>query len=349
MGEKQPYVVVIIVQVIYTGMYVISKAALDGGLSSFTFIFYRQLTSAILLLPLAFIFERKAPPPLPLSLLLKITMHALIGITFGMNVYNVGLKYTSATVVSATTNSIPVMTFFMAFLMRMETLQFKSLAGISKAMGIALCLGGVLTIAFYSGPKLNPLVKHQLFGNNTSSTNSFQTESKWVKGTFLIITANTAWSLWLVLQGFLLKEYQSKLLFTTIESVLSTVQCFIVALAFERDMSRWKLQLDMGLLAIAYCGFVVTAISFYLQSWCIEKKGPVFLAMSTPLALVFTIVCSSVFLGEVIPLGRYALPSYMDSIRYQISELFIKILFVSQLSMTSGELLCLKQIISKNL
>ena len=50
-------------------------------------------------------------------------------------------------------------------------------------------------------------------------------------------------------------------------------------------------------------GFVVTGVSFYLQAWCIEKRGPVFLAMSNPLGLLLTIFCSSFFLGEIVRLG----------------------------------------------
>jgi hypothetical protein len=48
---------------------------------------------------------------------------------------------------------------------------------------------------------------------------------------------------------------------------------------------------------------VVTGVSFYLQAWCIEKRGPVFLAMSNPLGLLLTIFCSSFFLGEIVRLG----------------------------------------------
>jgi len=49
-------------------------------------------------------------------------------------------------------------------------------------------------------------------------------------------------------------------------------------------------------------GLVVTGVSFYLQAWCIERRGPVFLAMSNPLGLLLTIFCSS-FLGEIVRLG----------------------------------------------
>ncbi|KAJ6834871.1 WAT1-related protein-like [Iris pallida] len=304
MDERKPYVVVLVIQLLYTGLYIISKVAFDEGMSTFIFIFYRQAAATVLLLPLAFIFERKTAPPISALIVLKIFMLALLGITFSLNVYNVGLKYTSATVASAVTNSVPIITFFLALILRMETVKLKSASGIAKVLGVALCLSGIMTIAFYVGPKINPLNHHHLFSHKSSNSSDASTPSSasWVKGTFLMITANTTWSLWLVLQGMLLREYSSKVLLTTFQCLFSTIQTFIVAMVMERDLSRWKLRLDMGLLAVAYCGFVITGITFYLQAWCIEKKGPVFQAMSTPLALVFTIICSF-FIGETIHLG----------------------------------------------
>ncbi|KAH0923037.1 hypothetical protein HID58_023055 [Brassica napus] len=50
-------------------------------------------------------------------------------------------------------------------------------------------------------------------------------------------------------------------------------------------------------------GFIVTGVAYYLQSWVIEKRGPVFLSMFTPLSLFFTILSSAVLLCEIISLG----------------------------------------------
>ena len=51
-------------------------------------------------------------------------------------------------------------------------------------------------------------------------------------------------------------------------------------------------------------GIIVTGVTYYLQAWVLEKKGPVFLAMSTPLALIMTMFSSAILLGEIITLGR---------------------------------------------
>ncbi|OEL16408.1 hypothetical protein BAE44_0022571, partial [Dichanthelium oligosanthes] len=43
---------------IYTGMFVISKAAFDNGMNTFVFIFSRQAASSLLPLPVAVFLER---------------------------------------------------------------------------------------------------------------------------------------------------------------------------------------------------------------------------------------------------------------------------------------------------
>jgi drug/metabolite transporter (DMT)-like permease len=220
-----------------------------------------------------------------------------------MNLHNLSLKYTSATVASATSNSIPVITFLFAVLLHLEAIKLRASSGAAKLAGVALCIAGVLVIALYAGPPLSPLNHHRAFAGHAHAAGGNK-QGQWMKGTFLMLLANVTWSLWIVLQARLLKEYPNKLLVTALQCLLSTAQSLALAAAAtggRRDV--WRLRLDVGLVAVAYSGFVVTGVSFYLQAWCIEKRGPVFLAMSNPLGLLLTVFCSSFFLGEVVHLG----------------------------------------------
>ncbi|KAM0849225.1 hypothetical protein ACQ4PT_053858 [Festuca glaucescens] len=308
-ASKKPYVVAVIIQLIYTGMFVVSKAAFNQGMSTYVFIFYRQAAGSILLLPLALLHQR---------------------ITFSLNLYHVSLKFTSATVAAATDNSLPAVTFFLALLLRMEVVHLKSPSGIVKLTGVALCIAGVLTIALYAGPFLNPLShSHHQFAHRAPSRAQ---GGGWIKWTFLMVVANAAWSLWIVLQAALLREYPNKLLVTAVQCVFSALQSLVVAVVAGRDLSRWKLRLDVSLLAVAYSvtnhdsetifkfcpliihcirmikqqncqGLMVMGVAYYLQAWCVEMKGPIFLAAWTPMCFVFTTLCSSFFLGETVSLG----------------------------------------------
>lgn len=50
-----------------------------------------------------------------------------------------------------------------------------------------------------------------------------------------------------------MKSYPSKLLFTTLQCFLSSVQTFVIAIAVERNPYQWKLGWNLKLVAIAYC------------------------------------------------------------------------------------------------
>ncbi|KAF2928731.1 hypothetical protein DAI22_05g005101 [Oryza sativa Japonica Group] len=267
MEEKKPYVIAMLIQVIYAGMFVVTKAAFDEGMNTFVFIFYRQAAATLLLLPLALLLERKNARSMSLMLLIKLFFCAFIGNTFSLNLYNVSMKFTSATVASAASNSLPVITFFLALITRMECVKVRSSSGIAKLAGVALCFAGVMVLALYKGPALNPLRR------------SSSSRGAWIRGIFLMVLANVTWSIWIVLQAAVLREFPNKMLVTAAQCVFSTVQTAVVAAAAEREMARWKLRLDISLLAVLYTGLVVTGVSYYLQAWCVELKGPVFLAI----------------------------------------------------------------------
>ncbi|MQL93091.1 hypothetical protein Taro_025725 [Colocasia esculenta] len=58
--------------------------------------------------------------PLSFMVLFKIFLLSLVGITLSVDLYNVGLDYTSANVASATSNTVPVITFFLALVLRIK-------------------------------------------------------------------------------------------------------------------------------------------------------------------------------------------------------------------------------------
>ncbi|XP_059433582.1 WAT1-related protein At5g64700-like [Corylus avellana] len=308
MGVKKPYLAVILIQTIYAGMILLSKAVLSrGAMNSYVFMFYRQLVGTVFLVPLALIFERKNAERLSFVILCKIFMLAFLGITLALNIFCLGLVYTSATLGAATTNCLPVTTFFFAVLLRMEKVTIKTTPGIAKVVGLAVCMAGVATLAFYGGPQLNPSIHYPFLGNNHDMQQDHQAHASfgktWILGCFLLFLSIVSWGLWLVLQAQVLKSYPSKLIFTSLQCLFSASQSFVVAIALERDPHQWKLGWNIRLFTVVYCGTLVTGVSYYLQAWVIEKKGPIFQAMSTPLNLIFTIIGSVFLLGEVIRLG----------------------------------------------
>ncbi|KAG2615851.1 WAT1-related protein At5g64700-like [Panicum virgatum] len=301
--KKKAYAVAVAIQVILASTVLLSKAAFDGGLSLFVYIFYRLVAASLFLTPFA-ILERRNAPPISFRLLAKMFLYALVGNTLALILYNGSLKYTSPTVASAMANSIPAITFFLALLMKMEVIKFRSSSGMAKTAGIALCLAGVLVMALYAGRSLSPLGRHRvLAGHGDRQAAEHVSKGVWITGTFVMLLGCVAWSLWMVFQGLLLKEYPNKLLATLIQCLFGAMQtCLVAAVAERGHPSRWKLGLDLSLIAVAYSGIVGTAVNYYLQTWCVGMEGPVFVAMWNPLCLLLTVLCSSL-LGETVHLG----------------------------------------------
>ncbi|KAG6595112.1 WAT1-related protein, partial [Cucurbita argyrosperma subsp. sororia] len=305
MGSKKPYFVAVLTQILLAGMSLLSKAAFASGMNSFVFVFYRQAAGAVFYLPLIMFLKRKEPRPLSLRNFFKIFVISLIGMTIGFNAYGVAVDYTSANLGAAAFNCLPVTTFLFAVLLRMEKVRLRTVAGMAKAFGILVCIGGVITLAFYKGPYLKPLINHHLFQFHKSQTHKphISSTKTWIIGCFLLFLSSISWGLWFVLQAHFLKTYPSPLEFISYQTILSTAQSFVIAIVMERNPSEWKLGWNIRLLAVLYCGILVTVVSNFLQCWVIKEKGPVFQAMTTPLNVIATIIGSELLLGEGINLG----------------------------------------------
>ncbi|CAN1235005.1 WAT1-related protein At1g43650 [Linum perenne] len=307
METYKPYAAMLLVQIIYAGMALFSKKAISGeeGMNSYVFVTYRQAFATLALAPFALFIKSEKAVPLSSMVLLKIFLISFFGLTLSLNLYYIAIKHTTATFAAATTNVIPAITFAMALLLRMERLSIRKVHGIAKVVGSAVGVSGALVYALVKGPALKgpALVNHNDSSSKHGPLKHCCSKGDWLKGSLVMILANTLWSLWLVLQGRMVKQYPAKVRFITINCAFSCIQSAIVAVILEREASAWKLGWNIHLYSIAYCGVIVTGLAYWLQLWAIQKKGPVFAAMFTPLALIVAAIFSAIVWKEVVYLG----------------------------------------------
>ncbi|GFZ09941.1 nodulin MtN21 /EamA-like transporter family protein [Actinidia rufa] len=101
----------------------------------------------------------------------------------------------------------------------------------------------------------------------------------------------------------LVKQYPAKLRLIALQCFFSCIQAAIWAVAVDRSVSSWKLQWDLNLLSVLFCGVIVTGISYWVRIWVIQRKGPVFLAIFTPLQLPIAAAFSAIFWDETLHWG----------------------------------------------
>ncbi|KAL0314435.1 UNVERIFIED_CONTAM: WAT1-related protein [Sesamum angustifolium] len=280
MEKQKPYIAVVMMQCSYAGMILLSKAAMSSGLRPCVFVVYRQAFATLALLPFLFFFRRLA---------------------LSLNLNLAGLDYISATFGTAILSIVPALVFIMAVCMRIEKVAITEWHGMGKVVGTILGLSGAMAFTFYKGPPLfsssTSDETHHSFHENT------RTKQEWIKGSLLAIVAQLFYSMWLTMQAPLLKQYPDKLQLMILQCGFSCLTATIYGTAMERNLTSWKLTWNIQLLSVAYCGVIVTGITYWLQAWVIEKKGPVFSAIFGPLALILAAIFSALFLNETLHWG----------------------------------------------
>lgn len=152
-------------------------------------------------------------------------------------------------------------------------------------------------------------------------------------------------------QAVVWKVYPAKLSLNVLICFFASLQSSFLALFFARNPNSWKLEWNIQLLTIIYAvsidffhkcmpfstydafeaeklarpiclhlflitfiiqGVVISALVYYLQTWCISNKGPVFAAMFSPLLLIIVGIFSAIFFAERLHLGRWAILSIQN-------------------------------------
>ncbi|CAA2964176.1 WAT1-related At1g43650 [Olea europaea subsp. europaea] len=181
----------------------------------------------------------------------------------------------------------------------MESLSIKQRHGMAKVLGSAIGLSGALLCSFVRGPPMYAESKTKIL----NLSEKHYSKADWLKGSLFMLAANLTWCLWLIMQGPLIKQYPAKLRLTALQCFCSCVSSAIWSVVKERNPESWKLGWNVNLVSVIYCGVIVTGFTYFLQVWVVEKKGPVFTAVFSPLALILTAIFSAILFKETLHWG----------------------------------------------
>ncbi|KAK4797096.1 hypothetical protein SAY86_029422 [Trapa natans] len=304
-NEMMPLTLMVLLQLGYAGMNIISKLAMDSGFNPYVLVAYRQIFATVATFPLAIFLERKPRPRITLPILFKIFQCSITGALMNQVFYFVGLHMSTPTIACALSNILPAMTFVFALFFRQEKLGLRTAAGQAKMAGTAVCVTGAMLISFYHGPEIgigNSAIHWKYAENMENHTNSSAGKQSFM-GPIFLLASTCAWALWFVLQAKLSITFPAPYTTTTLMSLMASFECVIVALCKEHHVSAWSLSSGVRLIASVYVGVVCSAMAFCVMSWCIEKKGALYVSVFTPLMLILTAVLSWALLREKMDLG----------------------------------------------
>ncbi|KAI8018476.1 WAT1-related protein [Camellia lanceoleosa] len=167
----------------------------------------------------------------------------------------------------------------------------------AKILGTVFCVIGAVSMALLRGPKLlnlEFLPPKSLLGT---------TGDDWLLGCLLLFGSSCCWSLWLILQVPVLASYPNHLSLSAWMCFMAALQSAAVAFFLEPNPEAWKLHSYLELSCCLYAGIVGSAVSFFVQAWCISRRGPLFSAMFNPLCTVIVTIFATIFLHEELYVG----------------------------------------------
>lgn len=301
--RAKPFAAVVFLQFGFAGMDLISKVALNEGMSNYVFVVYRHAIAAAIITPFAIMLDKKVRPKMTWSIFLKMVVLSLLEPVIDQNLYILGLKHTTATFAAAMCNILPAMTFVMALICRLEKVKPKSINSQAKIVGTIATVGGAMIMTLVTGPVIMlPWTKeggshqHQISGIDTH---------QYIKGALMITIGCFSWGCFMILQAITLKSYPAELSLTAWICSLGTVEGAVLALIMERgNAAAWSIKWDTRFLAAVYSGVFCSGLAYYIQGIIMKDRGPVFVTAFSPLCMVIVAVFSSFLLREKLYLGR---------------------------------------------
>ncbi|KAH8506188.1 hypothetical protein H0E87_013132 [Populus deltoides] len=302
--RAKPFVAVIFLQAGFAGMDILSKAALNQGMSNYVLVVYRHAVATVVIAPFAAILDKKLRPKMTLSIFIKLVALSLLEPVIDQNLYFLGMKYTTATFAAAIVNVLPAITFIIAWIVRLEKVKIGSLHSQAKLAGTIATVAGAMLMTLMKGPLIEFFrIKGNAYHEN--GTGGIDLHSS-IKGALMITVGCFSWACFMILQAITLKSYPVELSLTAWICLLGTIEGAVVALVAENGKpSVWAINWDMKLLAAVYSGIFCSGLAYYIQGIVMKDRGPVFVTAFSPLCMVIVAVLSSIIWAEQMYLGRY--------------------------------------------
>ncbi|GMH10412.1 hypothetical protein Nepgr_012253 [Nepenthes gracilis] len=305
-GDFLPFTAMVIVQVGYAGMNILSKVAMDSGMDPLILVAYRQIFATFAIVPFAYFMERKTRPKITKQILFQIFLCSLFGASLNQVLYFIGLKNSTATIACALSNILPAVTFLLAVPFGLEAVGIRGRAGQAKVLGTIACVGGAMLLSFYHGHAIGigrSSVEWKYADTITKNDAARDGKQSFFLGPFLLLASNVSWAAWFIIQAKMSEKFAAPYTSSALMCFMASIQCAAIAACSDHEPSAWSLGSSIRVVASLYAGIVSSALSFCIMAWAIQRKGPLYVSVFSPLLLIIVALLSWALLKEKLYVG----------------------------------------------
>ncbi|XP_034682306.1 WAT1-related protein At1g70260-like [Vitis riparia] len=316
--EVIPFSVMVLMEGCTVGLTIMTKTVMAKGMSQFVFVVYSNALSSIILLPYSLMFRRTQQSFFTFPLLTRFFFLGLTGITIAQIFAFTGLSYSSPILACGMGNLIPAFSFVLAIILRTTKLDWRVTSGQAKIIGTFISISGGTLMILYKGPLVRKTAFSAPFHHLELIPRHFifsSTPEYWALGGIVLAVASLSASVWGIIQVGTVKQYPEPITIAALYTSMGTIQSAIVAFVAERNLSAWKLELNMELLLIFLSAIFGSAIRCSVHIWCMHNKGPFYVPMFKPFGIIIASIASVIFFGDSLHYGS-VIGAYIIGIGY---------------------------------
>ncbi|KAK6947572.1 EamA domain [Dillenia turbinata] len=292
----------VVLQFIYAGNSVFLGYLLSLGFNSFSLAILNSIATFIVLSPAAFYFERtKWPKKFSLKLLILLFVISLSGTTIFQTCMMKGIALTSPAIATAMPNLAPGVIFIIAWIVRLEKIDFSCTYSRIKILGTLFCVVGALAMSLLqnTSPKQVPETEA------TSSAPVSQFNQQRILGCAYLMAAVLGLSINVVMQAAALVELPAPISLCAVTSLIgASLTAMLQLLRYHTIDFGLQILGVRGLIGLSVLGGTVAGVCFSFGGWALARKGPVTVSMFSPIGTVLSVILSLITLGDMISLGR---------------------------------------------
>nr|KYP42339.1 Auxin-induced protein 5NG4 [Cajanus cajan] len=184
----------------------------------------------------------------------------------------------------------------------MEKVVWGSSGTRAKIMGSLVSILGALVVVLYKGPIVLSTSSTQP-SLTVDSPMASTSQMNWIVGGSLLAIEFLLVPIWYIIQTKIMKQYPAEFIVVFLYNLSGTLISAPVCLLLEANLSAWKINPDITLIAIIYSGFFCTGLSSLVHTWGLHLKGPMYISIFKPLSIAIAAALSVIFLGDALYFG----------------------------------------------